>query len=312
MNILITGGGGFLGQHLARAIAMQREQVILYDLAFPSTGNESLPPQVARICGDITDAHQLSESLRTWRVDIVVHLATLLTDICEQDPINGARVNCVGTATVFATSAKMFVRRVIYGSSVAVFSHDEISPTGDDRPLAPANIYGATKAFSEHLAAAMRLSRPQTDFLGLRFGWVYGPGRVRGWNEIQRVIEGFALEQAEVPFPNYAGANDWTFVQDAVQVILRCFNSPRASGAAFNVSGDYRSIQDAVAHLQLLFPHVRAKPYPAILPPAAWEFRSDRLERQIGFMPTTTLEDGLDRTVALIREAAGKDPLTKD
>ncbi len=305
MNILITGGGGFLGQHLARAAVAQGHQVVLFDLDLPPVLDDLLPG-VVKVCGDITAAEKLAELFQARQIEIVVHLATVLTDVCEQDPITAARVNCVGTATVFETAAHRSVRRVIFASSVAAFSHQANLPAGDDRPIAPANTYGATKAFSEHLAAAMRVSRPQTDFLGLRFGWVYGPGRVRGWNEIQRVIEGFALGEPEVPFPDYAGSNDWTFVDDAVQVILRCFKSPRASVTAYNVSGDYRSIQDAVAHLTRRFPHVRARPYPARLPPAAWEFKSDHLEREIGFKPTTALEEGLDRTIDLIRKYAGR------
>jgi nucleoside-diphosphate-sugar epimerase len=139
--------------------------------------------------------------------------------------------------------------------------------------------------------------------LGLRFGWVYGPGRIHGWNEIQRVIEGFAFEQPVVPYPNYAAANDWTYVDDAARVIMACLNSPRASVIAYNVSGDYRTIHEAVAYLSRRFPRVRAEPYAATLPPAFWEFRSDRLLREVGVKPTTGLEDGLDRTVELLQKS---------
>jgi nucleoside-diphosphate-sugar epimerase len=145
--------------------------------------------------------------------------------------------------------------------------------------------------------------------LGLRFGWVYGFGRVRGWTEVQNVIEGFALEREIVPYPDYRQPSDWTYIDDAVGAILRCLDGPLPERIAINFSGEYRRIDEAIAHLKRCFPEVQVKPYAASLPPVGWNFRSDSMIRELGYSFQIGLEEGLERTVAAIRQAHDLPPL---
>lgn len=302
--VLITGGAGFLSQHLTRRLVGEGRRVVTYDLSFPV----AKPVDEVQVRGDVTDVTSLAEAVRTYDVTAIVHLATLLTEACARDPVRAAQVNCVGTAAVFDVAARLGIQRVLFGSSVAVFSHGD-GPTGDDRPLAPPGVYGATKAFAEHLAGAMMCDHPRLELVGLRFGWIYGPGRVRGWNALQDMIVGFALERERVAYPAYVDANDWTYVGDAVEAIVHCLTSPRPSVVAYNVSGDRRTVGEAVAHLQRRFPRVRAEPVPARLPPNAWDFRSERITTEAGYMPTVRLEAGLDLTTRALRQMHDLPPL---
>lgn len=323
MSVLITGGSGFLGAHLARRMVESRRNVVLYDRTFDGLYNRKLTAHIrpggeegksqeevwnelaTLVPGDVTDSDLLAQTVHDHRVDVIVHLATLLTEQCAQEPVRASQINCVGAASVFEVALRSPVRRVVFGSSVAVFGQDKGLSRGDDSPLTPPNVYGATKAFVEHMAAALMADHPQLDLLGLRFGWVYGSGRVRGWNEIQRVIEGFALEQEKVLYPDYDSPNDWTYVEDAIEAIQCCMESPRSSTVAYNVSGDYRRIQEAVAHLKRRFPKVLAMPYPAVLPQVAWDFASDRIATETGYIPKVSLEEGLDKAVAELRRMHG-------
>ena len=299
MNILITGGGGFLGAHLAAALQAAGHTVALYDLNFPTSQQAGINLEH----GDIRDEVRLAEVLTSYRIERVVHLAALLTAECEQHPARGVDVNCRGSAVVFETAARLGVPRVIYGSSVAVFNADPDLPWDDSRPYGPVSVYGLTKMFVEQLARHMSTASPRTTFLGLRFGWIYGPGRDRGWREVQAVIENFAHGEARVPYPDYQSPLDWTYVEDAVQAVTCVLASPSPGVPAYNVSGDCRPIQDAVAYLQAQFPQVEAVPYPAQLPPVGWQFKGDHIYTEAGFTPRYSLEAGLERMLAQLPHA---------
>lgn len=318
MNVLITGGQGFLGQHLAQRLARSGYGVVLYDHS-PGVTERAIDCSGAisqrdsgwanAVQGDINNLELLVETLRFYHVGVVVHLATLLTDECAQHPWRAAQVNCSGTAAVFEAAQSLGIGRVVFGSSVAVFGDQPGLSVGDNRPYDPPSVYGATKVFEECLASAMMKDNPDLELIGLRFGWIYGLGRVRGWTAIQEVIEGFALESAVVPYPDYSGPNDWTYVSDATEAIVRCLNSPRPDVVAYNVSGDFRPIQDAIRHLQQHFPKVRAEPYRAELPHDAWNFESDRITQQTGYRSLVKLEEGLDLAVNDIRRSHGLMPV---
>lgn len=301
MDILVTGGGGFLGLSFAARALRDGHRVDLYDLAFPSP----IPLGARAVTGDVTDHKSFAAALDESGADVVVHLATLLSDTCAADPVRGVRVNCLGSAVVFREAAAQKARRVIYAGSVSALARGADLPLGDDRPIDPHGVYGVTKAFAEHLAATFPKGPGHTEFLGLRFGWVYGAGRDRGWRALQQMIEDFAAGASEVRYPDYDAPNDWTYVEDAAEVLARCLDSPAPSAPAYNVAGDLRTVHEAVAHLRRRFPDARATPYPAAILPIPWNFVCDRLAREIGYAPATRLEDGLDRTLdALLKNRA--------
>ena len=141
----------------------------------------------------------------------------------------------------------------MYATSISA-----VGPTtgavGDDTRLNPGNVYGATKAFCEHLAAAM-CTRPNAPaYLGLRFGYVYGPGRVRGWRDVQMIVERVRAGERHLVYPDYPDPLDWTWIDDAAEVLLRTCERPLPRNAVANVVGDKRHVRDAITHLQRRFP----------------------------------------------------------
>ena len=307
MRVLITGGAGFLGDHLARRLAGLGQTVVTYDPA-PPPARADPAARVTAVLGSVTDEGALVDTLRRHGIDQVVHLATLLTEACAANPVRGTLVNCGGTAAVFDAAAAAGVRRVVFGSSVAALGAADPGAPGDAAPVRPTSVYGASKAYAELLAGALRVERPAQELVGLRFGWIYGPGRLRGWNALQDVVVGFALEHDEVPYPDYARPSDWTYVDDAVDAIVLALRAPRPPLVAYNVPGDYRTVHEAVGWLHARFPRVRPRPYAAALPPVAWDFRLDRAPTDLGYRPRITLEAGLERAVRTIRRAHGLAP----
>jgi UDP-glucose 4-epimerase len=286
MQVLITGGAGFLGgAFAARARAAGH--------AVTTTDRQG---EVDRHC-DIGDAAAVAAVVAGAAPEVVVHLAALLTDSSAADPVEATRINALGAAALFAAAVRAGAKRIVYASSVAAVGACP-EGSGDDVPLHPGSVYGATKAFGEHLARALSVAPDMPAFVVLRFGWVYGPGRERGWRVAQAVVERFARGEAVVPYPDFPEPMDWTYVEDAVEVLLRAVERPLPRFAAFNVVGDRRTMSDAVAHLRRRFPAARAEPVPAATPPSGWGLRNDGLEAALGFVPSTSLEEGIDRMLA--------------
>jgi UDP-glucose 4-epimerase len=188
----------------------------------------------------------------------------------------------------------------VYATSISAVGPVS-GPTGDDTRLAPGNVYGATKAFCEHLAAAMSTRPNAPKYLGLRFGYVYGPGRVRGWRDVQMIVEKVAAGSREIDYPDYPEAIDWTWIDDAADVLLRTIERSLPRNAVANVVGDKRRMRDAIAHLQRRFPDLVAHARPARTPPAAWGLVNDGLMALVGAVPAVMLDEGIDRMLDAAR-----------
>jgi nucleoside-diphosphate-sugar epimerase len=285
-RLLVTGGCGFLGAALARRARAAGHAVITADVL----------PDADRAL-DMADTRAIEALVAELGPEVIVHLAAGLTDAGERDPVTATRVNALGTAAVFSAAESHGVGRVIYATSISA-----VGPTtgsvGDDARLQPGNVYGATKAFCEHLAQAMSARPHAPAYVGLRFGYVYGPGRVRGWVEVQSLIERVAAGERAIAFPDFPDAMDWTWIDDAAEVLLRASERPLPPFTVLNVVGDKRPVRHAMEHLQRRFPDLVATPVPARTPPAAWGLVNDRIGELLGFVPATTLEQGIDRMLS--------------
>ena len=285
-RVLITGGCGFLGATFASLARGAGHDVVTADI---------LPDADRKL--DASDPDAIAAVVASVKPDAIVHLAAGLTDAGERDPVGTTRPNALGTAAVFTAAEANGVDRVIYATSISA-----VGPTtgsvGDDTRLNPGNVYGATKAFAEHLAAAMHTRPNAPAYLGLRFGYVYGPGRVRGWREVQNLVDRVAAGERHLDYPDFPDAMDWTWIDDAVAVLLATIERPLPRNAVLNVVGDKRHVRDAIASLQRRFPDLSATPVAARTPPAAWGLVNDGIGELLGTIPSTTLEQGIDRLLA--------------
>lgn len=303
MTVLITGACGFLGSHVAARLATDRP-VVLTDTALvtPMTATDGIP----RIWLDVTDQAAVARALNDHHVRDIVHLAALLTDEAATEPTRAACVNVLGTAAVFEAAIAAGIRRVVFASSMAVFG-DGTLPAGDDHPVSPRSVYGATKASAEHLATALRADGRSTQLIGLRFGWVYGAGRRHGWNALYELIEAFAFGAPSVRYPAYEVDLDWTYVTDAADAVAAALDAAEPQKVVYNVPGDQRPIGDAVTHLERRWPPTTAIGYPATPPPSGWGMQADGIGIELGWRRRVDLEAGLDLTIAALRAARSND-----
>ena len=100
-------------------------------------------------------------------------------------------------------------------------------------------------------------------------------------------------------FSRCACKGSTTWIDDAATVLQRTVERPLPRCTVVNVVGDKRPVRDAMAHLATRFPDLVATPVPTRTPPAAWGLVNDGIEALLGYKPATTLEQGIDRMLAL-------------
>jgi UDP-glucose 4-epimerase len=168
MRVLVTGGSGFLGSHIADALSAAGHETIVFDLA-PSRW---LRPDQKMVVGDILDAVALARAMRGC--DAVYHLAAM-ADINEalDSPRRTVEVNVMGTVNVLEAARIHAVRRVIFASSIYVYSNQ-------------GSFYRTTKQACEHLVNDYH-ERFGLEFTVLRFGSLYGPRADRS-NSVFRLL----------------------------------------------------------------------------------------------------------------------------
>jgi D-erythronate 2-dehydrogenase len=149
MNIVITGGGGFLGQRLARKlVARGGSQVTLFDAAF---GAEI--PGARAVKGDIADPASLGEVIK-GEIDTVFHLAAVVSGAAEADFDLGMRVNLEGTRNLLERCRKLArPPKVVFSSSVAAFGGEMPAELDDSTTPTPQTSYGTQKVLGEYLVA---------------------------------------------------------------------------------------------------------------------------------------------------------------
>lgn len=207
MRITITGGGGFLGQRLARLLAARGHlggrpvtALTLFDIAPPAAPKAAFP--VACIAGDVAE---LPEAAIPPETDVVFHLAAVVSAAAEADYALGRRVNLRGTdAVVDACRRLARPPRVVFTSSVASFSAAPDDVVGDATRQVPANSYGAQKAAAE-LILADATRRGFLDAVTLRLPTVcIRPGRPNkaASSFVSSILrEPLGGEAAELPVP---------------------------------------------------------------------------------------------------------------
>nr|WP_145492148.1 MULTISPECIES: UDP-glucose 4-epimerase GalE [Streptomyces] len=154
MTWLITGGAGYIGAHVARAMTGAGEKVVVLDdlsAAVPSR----LPSDVPLFTGSTLDGTRLREALTEHGVTGVVHLAAR-KQVAESvaDPTRYYRENVGGLATLLDAMAAADVRRLLFSSSAAVYGNPDVDLITEDTPCAPVNPYGETKLAGEWLVRA--------------------------------------------------------------------------------------------------------------------------------------------------------------
>src|SRR6266511_1875830 len=171
-GIAVTGGLGFIGRHLARALLDHRKRVIVLDRRAP--GDSDANPDIEYRVVDVREPRSLRDALRS--ADLVFHLAANANGTYSvEHPGEDFQANCVGTFKVLQAAMEAGVRRVVYVSSASVYGTPRRFPIRESHPTDPIMPYGASKLAGERFGLAF-LHSYGLDFVAARPFCVYGPG----------------------------------------------------------------------------------------------------------------------------------------
>lgn len=218
MKVLITGGNGFIGSHLADKLTKAGEDITLFDLNF---GKNTEHLDSKKIIGDIRNLEDVSNAVKDN--DAIFHLAAVSRVILGQnDPANCVKTNIIGAFNLLESLRKINKKGIVFfGSSREVYGEQQIFPVKEDSPKKPISVYGVTKLAAEEFFSSY-LKKFCIKSIIFRFSNVYGTER----DLLDRVIPKFILRSLEnKPISLYGGDQilDFTHLDDTLQGILKAY-----------------------------------------------------------------------------------------
>jgi UDP-glucose 4-epimerase len=230
-SILVTGGAGFIGSHLAAALVEDNDVRVLDDCSTGSRG--AVPDAATLLTGDVRDPATVARAADG--VDLVYHLAaTVSVERSIADPIRSHGVNVDGTLNVLE-AARDADARVVLASSAAVYGDPTAIPVAEDQPKSPSSPYGAEKLSADRYAR-LYAAHYDLETVALRYFNVYGPGGID--TDYSGVIDVFldrASEGRALPIHGDGSqTRDFVHVSDVVQANLLAGVTDE-TGVAFNV-----------------------------------------------------------------------------
>jgi UDP-glucose 4-epimerase len=242
VRIVITGGAGFIGSHVADAYCAAGHDVLVIDSLWEHGGGRraNIPENVSLVHMDIRD-DAIGRVFADFAPEIVSHHAAQHSvAISTRDPVYDAQINVIGLLNVLEFAQKSGVRKVIFASSGATFGTPEKLPITDDTPQHPTSPYGITKMVAEDYLRFYKASR-DLDFTALRYGNVYGPRQdPNGEAGVISIFIGKFLAREPVRI-DWDGeqTRDYVFVEDVARVNLAALD--RGSGGCYVIGTGVRT-----------------------------------------------------------------------
>jgi nucleoside-diphosphate-sugar epimerase len=305
-TVLVTGGAGFIGSNLVRALLERGDEVRVLDNF--STGNRAnlADVDVEIVEGELRSYERVHNAVR--RTEVVYHLGALgSVPRSVQDPLTSSAVNVEGTLNVLLAARDEGVRRVVFSSSTSVYGSSRELPTSEETPPDPISPYGVAKLAAERYCISFSRVYESFESVVLRYFNVFGP-RQSPSSQYAAVVPLFVTAiAAGMPIDVYGDgeqSRDFTYVGNVVDATIRAGEAPDASGEIVNVAAgmpaSVNELADAIG--AILGEQVERRH----LPPRPGDIRDSwadlgKAERLLGYRPSIGLEDGLRRTVDFLR-----------
>ncbi|AEH23884.1 SDR family oxidoreductase [Pyrococcus yayanosii] len=293
--IIVTGGAGFIGSHIAEVLAEDNEVVVIDNLY---TGRkENIPANVKFVEADVRD-YSIAEMIR--HADYIFHEAAIVSvQESIENPLLTEEVNVLGTLNILRALSEGH-GKLIFASSAAIYGDSSNLPLREDEPPRPLSPYGVSKVAGEHYCMVFhRLYGVPT--VVLRYFNVFGPRQ--GGNQYAGVIRIF-MERALkgeplVIFGDGRQTRDFIYVKDVVRANIIVAEKRRAEGETFNVA---TGRETTILELALKVIELTGSSSPVLFDaPRPGDIRRsvanvEKISR-LGFKPRYTLEDGLRETL---------------
>jgi UDP-glucose 4-epimerase len=310
LKVLVTGGAGFIGSHIAdRFVEAGHEVVVLDDL---STGHVEHLPAKARFYQMDLSSPWLDELFRIERPEAVAHQAAQASvRISVDDPVFDATVNVAGTVALLQASVRHGVHRFLFASTGgAIYGDTEAVPTPEDAPALPVSPYGAAKLAAEVYLRTFHALHGLS-YAALRYANVYGPRQDPHGEAGVVAIFSQRLLDGEIARINGDGTQtrDFVYVGDVAAANLLALTSDAVG--SFNVG---TGVETDINRIFAIIKRLSRSGQPAEHAPAkAGEQRrsvvdASKIARVMGWQPRTGLEEGLRQTVHYFHESRAGRP----
>jgi UDP-N-acetylglucosamine/UDP-N-acetyl-alpha-D-glucosaminouronate 4-epimerase len=300
--VLVTGGAGFIGSNLVRALLERGDEVRVLD-NFSTGDRENLEGlDIEIVEGELRSYERVHNAVRG--VEVVYHLGALgSVPRSVQDPLTSSAVNVEGTLNVLLAARDENVRRVVFSSSTSVYGSTRQLPTGEDAPPDPISPYGVAKLAAERYCISFSRVYESFESVVLRYFNVFGP-RQSPFSQYAAVVPRFvtAIEAGEPVEIHGDGeqSRDFTYVGNVVDATIRAGEASGASGEIFNVAAGLPASVNTIADT---IGEILGKPVERRhVPRRAGDIRDSwadltKSRRILGYEPAVDLREGLRRTI---------------
>ncbi len=308
MKILITGGAGFIGSHVADAFIQAGHEVVIVDNL--STGyRKNLNPQAKFYHLDICDP-AIEEVFATEKPDIVDHHAAQISvPLSVEEPLKDIRTNVYGLVNLLQSCVKYGVNKVIYISSGgAIYGEAEEYPTTENYAPKPLSVYAINKMVGEDYLY-FYLHQYGLKYTVLRYANVYGPRQVSHGEAgvvslfIEKLLSGSIPMVCRYDGEPEGMIRDYVFVGDCV--IANLLALEKGENAAFNIGTGCETT--TLALFREIVRQLGLNCEPGFGPARKGDLHrsllcSDKAKTELGWQPQTQLHEGIKQTISYFRE----------
>lgn len=307
MRALVTGGAGFIGHHIVRALRSGGHEVSVLDNFMTGDARrlDALRGQITLVEGTILDSDSVDEAMRGC--DVAFHLAALPSVARSvEDPRLSNEINTSGTIEVMQAAGRHRVRRVVFAGSSSVYGDSLELPRRESQMPAPRSPYAASKLAAEHYVHSLGALN-DVETVVLRYFNIFGPGQDPA-SEYAAVVPKFvtAVLRGERPTVYGTGetSRDFTHVDNAVAANLQAATVPGISGLTCNVGCGSR--YTLLELLEAIGKAAGTEPEPKFGPPRPGDVPDSLAdialaEQRLGYRVVVPFADGIVQTVAWFR-----------
>jgi UDP-glucose 4-epimerase len=174
-NILVTGGAGYIGSHVVKALGEKGYNVLTYDNL--STGNKWAVLHGELVVADLADRDRLKDVIKRFKPDAVMHFAaSIIVNESVKDPLKYYRNNTINTINLLEVMIRGNIKNLIFSSTAAVYGIPETIPVKENEPMNPINPYGSSKMMTEVILKDIAKS-DNFSYISLRYFNVAGADR---------------------------------------------------------------------------------------------------------------------------------------
>lgn len=299
MEILITGGAGFIGSHILAQLQGRRDMdVVVFD-NLSSGSKEHVPSGMELVEGDVCDEAAVDALFADHHFDAVIHLAAqTMVPFSVDHPAEDCRINLEGVLHVLEACRTHGTGHILFSSSAAVYGDNLHIPLKETERLVPTSPYGITKMTTEHYLRVYH-ELYGMDATVFRFANVYGErqGEKGEGGVVSIFCKLLSQRQGITVFGDGNQTRDFVYAGDIAQAIIRAL--PLKGYHTMNVStGQETSINDLIRSFEKAVGYTVPVQYTA--PRTGDILRSvlsnEALKRDLGFVPEMDLEEGIRRT----------------